>query len=364
MMVRCQRTTSQASPSATPTTPARYCVNGTTCIHQHLPACQNIYGRLCFLPPTTCAVIEELRKRGIPIDLRTTQEFISKAYALDRHTLVVGDFSWTRSALEQLNIVMPEPPDYPSCLQKFLHRRVWQSTLGEVGQQLANDLLQTHNGGDPPPNIFIKPATDTKAFSAIIEPKDQMLDALLTGIEGILKPLPRETPVHCAEIVDMILEYRVYVVSGDIRAVCQYKGPPTPPVEGSESFSANSVGCNVNDVVASNDDGAPSSAKTTGDGRGGVATLDMRVVREAVQLLSDSPEGRMLTGYGMDFAVIASKNPNRFDTCLVEVNDGYSLGAYPGLSGRDYTDLLCSRWHALVSAAPFDDDSKACQDST
>ena len=357
-------------------------------------------------------MIEELRKRGIPIDLRTTQgvslsmvslfaislqrnahpvpqlasvgtlssfhvcvllsnflllfcpEFISKAYALDRHTLVVGDFSWTRSALEQLNIVMPEPPDYPSCLQKFLHRRVWQSTLGEVGQQLANDLLQTHNGGDPPPNIFIKPATDTKAFSAIIEPKDQMLDALLTGIEGILKPLPRETPVHCAEIVDMILEYRVYVVSGDIRAVCQYKGPPTPPVEGSESFSANSVGCNVNDVVASNDDGAPSSAKTTGDGRGGVATLDMRVVREAVQLLSDSPEGRMLTGYGMDFAVIASKNPNRFDTCLVEVNDGYSLGAYPGLSGRDYTDLLCSRWHALVSAAPFDDDSKACQDST
>ena len=30
-------------------------------------------------------------------------------------------------------------------------------------------------------------------------------------------------------------------------------------------------------------------------------------------------------------------------TCLVEVNDGYSLGVYPGISGKDYTDLLISR---------------------
>lgn len=30
-------------------------------------------------------------------------------------------------------------------------------------------------------------------------------------------------------------------------------------------------------------------------------------------------------------------------TCLLEVNDGYSLGVYPGISGKDYTDLLISR---------------------
>lgn len=289
-------------------------------------------------------------------------EFISKSYALDRHTLVVGDFSWTRSALEQLGITMPEPPDYPRCLRQFLRRKVWQSTLGEVGQQLANDSLLQNADGDQrrPNNIFIKPATDTKAFSAIIEPKDQMLDALLTGIEGILKPLPRETPVHCAEIVNMILEYRVYVVNGDIRAVCQYKGPLNPPSEGNESVSANAGSCDVHGVAAPDDANATTTARTDGDGGdGGVATLDMSVVREAVRLLRDSPEGRMLTGYGMDFAVIASDEDSDrlFATCLVEVNDGYSLGAYPGLSGRDYTDLLCSRWQALVTATPLDDDS-------
>jgi hypothetical protein len=44
----------------------------------------------------------------------------------------------------------------------------------------------------------------------------------------------------------------------------------------------------------------------------------------------------------MDFAVL--KQPDgQILTCLVEVNDGYSLGLYPGLSGKDYTDLLISR---------------------
>ena len=44
----------------------------------------------------------------------------------------------------------------------------------------------------------------------------------------------------------------------------------------------------------------------------------------------------------MDFAVM--KQPDgALRTCLLEVNDGYSLGVYPGISGKDYTDLLISR---------------------
>ena len=47
----------------------------------------------------------------------------------------------------------------------------------------------------------------------------------------------------------------------------------------------------------------------------------------------------------MDFGILSSG-----ETCLVEVNDGYSLGRYDGISGADYTDLLIARWRQLVSA--------------
>lgn len=31
--------------------------------------------------------------------------------------------------------------------------------------------------------------------------------------------------IYCSELVKMITEYRVYVVNGEIRQVCHYKGP-------------------------------------------------------------------------------------------------------------------------------------------
>ena len=49
-----------------------------------------------------------------------------------------------------------------------------------------------------------------------------------------------------------------------------------------------------------------------------------------------------LAGFGMDFAIMT--RDKGFRTCLVEVNDGYSLGRYEGLNGKDYTDLLIARW--------------------
>lgn len=151
--------------------------------------------------------------------------------------------------------------------------------------------------------LFIKPAETAKAFAAIIEPRDQMLDMLINGISGVLVGLPPSTPVHCSEVVDMVAEYRVYVVNGAIRSICQY--------------------------------------------RGGDVALDITVVNEAVKLLSVSSEGRDLTGYGIDFAVMKKKQ-EKYVTCLVEVNDGYSLGRYEGISGKDYTDLLIARWFRLM----------------
>ncbi|AYV83788.1 MAG: hypothetical protein Hyperionvirus11_61 [Hyperionvirus sp.] len=135
-----------------------------------------------------------------------------------------------------------------------------------------------------------------------------MLDTVINGIPGVLNGLPRSTSVFCSEIVDMRSEYRVYVVNGVVRAICKYRG--------------------------------------SGE------ALDMEVVKKAVDTLSRSVEGRDLTGYGMDFAVMKKKvsdgGVDEYITCLVEVNDGYSLGCYKGILAKDYTDLLIARWGTLV----------------
>ena len=55
------------------------------------------------------------------------------------------------------------------------------------------------------------------------------------------------------------------------------------------------------------------------------------------------------TGCGIDFAILRIA-PDEHVTCLVEVNDGFSLGRYEGLSGKAYTDLLIARWEKLVGS--------------
>ena len=37
-----------------------------------------------------------------------------------------------------------------------------------------------------------------------------------------------------------------------------------------------------------------------------------------------------------------------FVTALIEVNDGFALGYYEGVSPKDYTDLLIARWAQLL----------------
>ena len=134
-------------------------------------------------PPDYQLVADELQCRGIPVVGATTQEFLSGRVSLAKSDLVVGDFMWTRHALKQLSVPMPAAPDYPDCLSHLLHRKIWNSTLREI------KLFLDTPSDDKPAQVFIKPAVDAKAFAAIIEPRDQMLDALFYGIPSVMEPL-------------------------------------------------------------------------------------------------------------------------------------------------------------------------------
>ena len=127
----------------------------------------------------------------------------------------------------------------------------------------------------------------------------------------IMEQFPRDTPVICSECITMISEYRVYVVNGEIKGICQYIKPKEDQKD---------------------------------------IPLDVDVVKKAVKTFYESEEGQDLKGCGIDFAVIkkGEGEEEKYYTCLIEVNDGYALGHYEGVSGKDYTDMLIARWMALL----------------
>merc|ERR1719428_841161 len=123
-----------------------------------------------------------------------------------------------------------------------------------------------------------------------------MLELFLTGVQGTtMKPRAPETPVFCAEVVNIVTEYRVYVVNGEIRACCHYGGGPQD------------------------------------------LWIDLAVVEEAVRVLGEH-EPDVIAGCGMDFGVLqrTEEGEEKHVTCLVEVNDGYSLGVYDGFGMMDF----------------------------
>jgi hypothetical protein len=65
--------------------------------------------------------------------------------------------------------------------------------------------------------------------------------------------------------------------------------------------------------------------------------FDSQVIERAIESYTSAP-----AAYGADFGVTAGG-----ETLLIEVNDGYALGAY-GLFSADYARLLASRWAQMA----------------
>lgn len=61
---------------------------------------------------------------------------------------------------------------------------------------------------------------------------------------------------------------------------------------------------------------------------------------EAINKLNNSSD--VYAGYAIDFGVLSTG-----ETALVEMNDGFSVGAY-GINQEDYTDMVMARWEELL----------------
>ena len=134
--------------------------------------------------------------------------------------------------------------------------------------------------------IFAKPQPDRlKAFSG----------RLYSGFKDLISTahIDDEEPIECSTPLELLSEHRCYVLRGDPIGLRHYAGDP-------------------------------------------LVLPDTGIVREAVGSFSDGP-----MGYAMDFGVTADGR-----TVVVEVNDGYAIGAY-GLHPVRYANLIQARWDEI-----------------
>ncbi|HEU4391381.1 MAG TPA: ATP-grasp domain-containing protein [Blastocatellia bacterium] len=143
--------------------------------------------------------------------------------------------------------------------------------------------------GEP---IFAKPADRRKSFTGrVFASMDDFRE---------IGSVSRRQEVWCSEVVTWSSEYRVYVIGTQIVSIDLYAGDSS-------------------------------------------VRLDSAAVDAAVAAFRAS--GEAPSAYAIDFGVLTTGQ-----TALVEVNDGYALGAYQ-ISASTYTDILLTRWNELLSTA-------------
>ncbi len=137
-------------------------------------------------------------------------------------------------------------------------------------------------------NVFIKPAASPKKFKG----------RLLTSAKDLISCGDEfeDTEIWCSEPVNFVAEWRCFVRYGEILGVKHYFG----------------------------------------DWR---IHFDPAVIEKAIAAYNSAP-----AGYAADFGVT-----DKGETLLIEVNDGYSIGAY-GLFSADYARLLASRWAQMTGS--------------
>lgn len=237
------------------------------------------------LAPEQQLVLEHAQRNGIPVAYASAKQLLSKRVLLHTGQVPVGGISFVRAALQQFGLSVPTPDCYPAALRQHLHRELTLSTLGAVQARQAA-------GADA---VFVKPAERLKRFTGFVmaDPQDYRLATV-----------SRSLRVWVASAVVWRAEWRVYVVDGRPELIAFYSGD--------HGVAPSTV---VIDAMVSEYAGA-----------GGPA------------------------GYALDVGVLDSGTitPKGGATALVEVNDGFSLGAYGGVSAEVYANLLTVRWNELL----------------
>ena len=191
------------------------------------------------------------------------------------HTPLFAGVTVFRKAIDKLGVNYQPFDCYPEVLKPYYARTIEKSTLGEVRAKFDDDEIP----------VFVKPIKP-KEFNGVV--LKSMLDLLPIYTKK------DDVPVYVSEPIDIVSEFRVYVMDGEILAVKHYYGEWQ--------------------IVP-----------------------DINFVEEVVRNYKPSP-----VAYGVDIGVT-----NSGQNFVIEVNDGCNLGNY-GLDSIHYGEMIIARWVEIV----------------
>ena len=190
--------------------------------------------------------------------------------------IVVAWIEDTLKYFKKMGIPEMKSLNVPSELLRFTGRSVEFMTM----EEFMKDLREP---------IFVKPAGVAKAFPSGILRKASSKRFTLSDVD-------LSVPVMVSEVIDIVSEYRGYVIKGDLKAIKHYQG----------------------DIRI---------------------FPNMQVVDEAISAYTSATDG-----YTIDFGIT-----DKGQTIFIECNDGWSIGNY-GLDPRIYSNLLAARWIQIMSS--------------
>ena len=124
---------------------------------------------------------------------------------ITKDDFIAGEIPVIFNAIKKLGIDYKHE-DYPKSLEKYLHRRIWETKLGYMKDKVFNDYLMD--------SVVIKPTDKLKKFTGfLLSSRDNWL---LTEGAG------DGTNIICSEPVKFVSEYRVPVINGIIKDYCHY----------------------------------------------------------------------------------------------------------------------------------------------
>ena len=196
----------------------------------------------------------------------------------NKNLILVADIDYTHAFLMRLGIEPPKALNIPEELMSFTGRNIRYMTMGEFKQ-------------DKQLPVFIKGNGLAKEYSSIfgagVISKESSRQNFFTGV-------PDTFPVLVSDYVDIVSEYRGYVIDGQLKGIKHYLG----------------------DIRI---------------------FPEMKVVDDAISKYKTQP-----VGYSIDFGITSDGK-----TILIECNDGFSLGNY-GLEPNLYSTLLAKRWLQIM----------------
>ena len=227
------------------------------------------------------------------------KHFLRDKFSITKDDFISGDIDIMFHAMKRLGIKYSYN-DYPESLKPYLHRKVWESTLGEVRKRLFNDLGNEVELGL---NWFIKPKDKLKRFTGFVcETIDDLQYCNNAG---------NQTKIWCSDPVVFIDEFRIYRLQYQDSALTTY-----------------SVGCHKKDFTFQN----------------------LEKVDIFIKSLPWSLE--LPVACAIDVGILSNG-----EAALIEVNDAFSLGLYKSVclknkkESSEYEDFYCKclieRWEEL-----------------